>query len=168
MQQARVELASLYGLLGEMYGSSLGAANVPRMVAVLCERLAVDGDSKVCQAVSDALATLCAECTAANAAPCAAPFESKALLEVFAAPLFKLMREPHRLSQAGAARAIVEVVRRFPDAAQLDAAFAKLATPLVKFFEQRDFGGRLHGAATCGARFACDACCGSPCLPPQC
>lgn len=59
-QSARVELVSLYGLLGEMFGASLGAANVPRMVHVLCDRLKVDNDVKVVQAIAEAMATICA------------------------------------------------------------------------------------------------------------
>lgn len=151
-QQARVELASLYGLLGEMFGASLGAAHVPRMVGALTGRLQVDSDSKVVAAVAEALGTLCAQVAKPwTATPCANPFGRAALLEVFIAPLFKLMREPHALSQAGAARALVDVIRSFPDSAMLDGAFAKIAIPLVAMFEQRDFAGRPHGAY--GVRF---------------
>ena len=152
-QAARAELVSLLGLLGEMFGPALGASSVTRAVAALLERLRVDGDSTVAQAVADALATLCAEVGAPSSAgaACDEPFERAALLDTFVAPLFRLMREPHATAQAGAARALVAVLQRFPDAAALEGAFAKIAVPLVKLYEQRDFGSRLHVLEALGA-----------------
>lgn len=89
-----------------------------------------------------------AECIKPNSAACATPFDRGALLDVFVAPLFKMMRDPHPYSQGGASRALLEVVTRFPDAHLLDGAFVKMALPLLKFFDQRGFAGRPHVLST--------------------
>ncbi len=147
--QARMELASLVGLTGGLFGGPLLGRHVPTLVATLLERLRGEADRQAQEALCEALATLAAELRHAkqpfgDKTPQKAPVSGKEAMETVVVPLFRTMRQLDGQAQRAGAQALKAVLGAFGDEAELRQHETHICTPLLQFFGKKDFAARLE------------------------